>query len=169
MKIYSARATSSIHVRVDYRCSYCDKTNSDDSQYLIADAESGGSLYSSPDQADEAKQRAAAKMKSQISDINQGKLQSAHLSCVCSSCRKKQVWASFIKYPVWTIVLFVLGIICGIAALSRWGQFELQLRQLIIPLMLIPLIVIAVHNLLTKLKVSRLDPKYLPKISILTE
>ena len=97
--------------------------------------------------------------------MEQGKLQSAHLTCTCAHCGRRQLWASFLKYPIWSIVLFVLGAILGIGALIRLGQFAFSPRQLIIPVMPIPLIVIAVHNLLVRLKLSRLDPQYLPKIS----
>lgn len=169
MKVYSTKASSSVHLRVDYQCSYCDQMNSDSSQYLVANAESHGSLYPSSSQAIEAKQRVAEKIQTQISDIGKGDLQSAHLTCVCSSCGKRQAWASFMKYPVWAIVLFVLWIILVIALISRWGQFAFRPQQLIIPLMPIPLIVIAVNNLLVKSKVSRLDPKYLPKISYISD
>lgn len=165
MKVYSTKATSSIRLRVDYKCCYCQQMNSDDQQYLVANAESHGSLSPSYAQANEARQRASDKMKDMIVDIGQGSLQSAHLTCACSACGKRQPWASYVRYPVWAIVLCVLGVILVIGALARIGQFSFNARQLLIPMMPIPLIAIAVRNLLVKSKVSRLDPQYLPKVS----
>ncbi len=168
MRIYSVKATSSIHLRVEYRCSYCNSVNCDDGQYLVANAESHGSVISTPGQTTEANQKAADKLEAQIRDIGQGNLQSAHLKCVCSSCGKRQLWASYMKYPIWTIVVCIIGVMLGFSLLSRWGEFEFLPQQLLVPLMPIPLIVIFVHNLLIKSKVSRLDPMYMPKISPFT-
>ena len=86
-----------------------------------------------------------------------------------AACGRRQPWASFMKYPVWAVVLFVLGVIAGLTALKNWGQFDLSPRQLLIPAMLLPLVVIFVRNLLARTKLSRLDPQYLPKISLYTD
>ncbi len=169
MNMYSAKATSSIRLRVDYKCCYCQHENSDGDQFLVAAAQSHGSMFPSAKLSSEASQKVSEKMEGMILDMSHGRLESAHLNCACSACGRRQPWASFMKYPVWAVVLFVLGVIAGLTALKNWGQFDLSPRQLLIPAMLLPLVVIFVRNLLARTKLSRLDPQYLPKISLYTD
>ena len=167
MRMYSSVASASIPLRVEYLCCHCEKENVDNSQFIHLKAESGGSLVQSPNLSLEARKRLNDRIQNTIQDISQGKYRSAYLTCTCSECGKRQPWASFIKTPTWSIVLFVLGVLGLLTCLGRGGEIPSPVRAVVLTtLMILPMAVIELRNLFFSKKVSRLDGKYLPRLSV---
>ena len=166
MKMYSTVASATIPLHVEYTCCFCEKENVDDDQYLALKAQSGGSLNPSPKQGDEARQRLSDKAAAISQDLAHGSYSSMHLTCACASCGRRQPWASFAKIPVWAIVLFGLAVAMALFLLANLENAIISPRLLILPAMAVPLIVYAVRNLITSMKISRLDQKYLPRVTL---
>ena len=166
MKMYSSVASTSIPLRVDYLCCFCEQENTDEDQYVELKAQSHGSIAPSPKLDSEARERLMEKYASTLQEVEQGNYRAAYLTCTCKACGKRQPWASYIRAPVWTIVLFVLGIVLMLFALSRRDEIIISPRLLILPAMLVPFIVIELLNWFTTRKVSRLDAKHLPRVTI---
>lgn len=168
MKVYSTVSEASARMQVNYRCCYCDYENSDDNQYIQAKAQSHGGLNPTPSMVDESRERAAEKMQSQLELLSKGDLRTAYLTCSCAKCGKRQPWASYVKTPVWAIVLACLCVILLFGIAANWENVQLNPRVVVILAMPIPLLVIVIRNAITSGKVARLDKRYLPRVTLKT-
>ena len=164
MKTYSAVATASTRVRVEYTCCHCGKENVDDNQYITAKGQSHGSLNYSPRMANEARQKVAEKASSIAGDVARGDYRSAYLTCTCPSCGKRQPWASYVRLPAWAIGLACFGAATILYMVAKWNEITPGPGIAVVLAMPVPLIAFAVKNLLASRKVAKLDPKYLPRI-----
>ena len=166
MKMYSSIANASVPVHVDYICCYCETANADESQSVDLKAQSHGSLSPSEKLDNEARDLLSRKAALILQELSGGEYQSAHLTCTCSKCGKRQPWASYRKIPIWAIVLFVVGVLMILFMLFNWEKVIIGPRLLIFPVFLMPLLVFAIHNLIVTKKVSGLDRRYLPRIAV---
>ena len=168
MRMYSSTASVTLPLKVEYTCCFCENVIVDEDQKMTLSASSHGSMNPSPKLNDEARARLARTAASAMQRIESGNFRPAYLTCTCSSCGKKQPWASYIKPKAWAFVLLALSILFVISFIVSWDSMSLELTpaMVIVPAaMAVPTIVIEVANFITGRKVAKLDKRYLPRIS----
>ena len=170
MRMYQAVSTATIPVHVAYTCAFCGKVIEDRTQKVVVRGESGGGFTVSDGMRASANSKAQSKASKVLSEIANGDLRHAYLTCACPNCQKRQPWARFIEKKDWVKVLFFLGafIVIGFLYFLITQPDKLSMPPAVAALfgaLMLPYLLITLKNAVVAGRVRNLDPKYLPKIT----